>query len=248
MALSSKLIKDSDAGGAQGLRAFSMRDIEDDRRRIIAAAEKDAVEVRKLAQEILAQAKTALARIRGQADGVMADSEKRGFEKGLAEGVPKGIEQGARDAREAERRRIAEETDGLAKRLEDITAAIEAERADQTARMHKDLVLFAIAVARKIVKREISISHDVIKDNLTRAIDLVAEKSELQVRLNPSELDVVEEYLPKLKSVFTKLHGVKLVSDMNVSPGGCIVRTRSGEVDASIETQLEEIERQLFEM
>ncbi len=247
MASLSKVIRDTTADGARGLRAFSMRDIEDERRRIIAAAEKDADEVRKLAREILDQAKTALARIRQQADGVMADSEKQGYEKGRAEGVTEGIEQGRREAYEAERRRVGEETAEVAKRLADIAAEIEAERSKHTARAHIDMIGFALTLAQKIVKREVGIGHDVIKENLRKAIDLVAEKSELHVRLNPSELDIIEEYVPQLKGAFTKLNSIKLVPDMDVSPGGCIVQTKGGEVDARIETQLEEIERQLLE-
>ena len=248
MALSSKLIKDFEAGGARSLRAFSMRDIEQERRRIIALAEQDAAEIRALAQEILTQAKAAMTRICEQAETVRADAEKRGFEKGLAAGLAEGREEGRRAAYQEESERVRQQTAAPAEHLADIAASIEDERTRNIARARADLVELAVAAARKIAKCEINGNSDVIKKNLCKAIDLAAEKSELQVRLNPSELEVIEEYVPQLKSTFTKLKSIKLVPDMSISPGGCVVQTHGGEVDAQIETQLAEMEKQLLEL
>jgi flagellar assembly protein FliH len=247
MASSCKLIKDIDAGN-ESLHAFIVRDIEEDRRRIVAAAESDAAEVRKLAHEILEQAKTMLTRVREQADAIMAEAEKRGYEKGRAEGLSKGREEGKLDAYEAEARSVREQTGPLANRLARIATAIENERSNNLAHLQRDLLQCAIAVAKKIVRREVSLDADVIKNNLAKAIELSAEKSEIRVRLNPSDVGIIEEYVPKMKSTFSRLKSIHLVPDMNVSQGGCIVQSRGGEVDARIETQFEEIERQLLEV
>lgn len=248
MASSCKLIKDFEAGGKESLRPFSMQDIEAERRRIIAAAEQDAAEVKKLAQEILDLAKTMLARVREQAEVIMADAAKRGHDEGRAEGVNKGREEGKLAAYEAEARRVREETAPLADRLAEIATAIENERSNNLARAQADFLRCALAIARKVVKQEVAFNDGVIKDNLKKAVELSAEKSEIQVRLNPSDLEIVEEYVPQIKSEFSKLKSIHLVPDMAVSRGGCIVQTRSGEVDARIETQFEEIERQLLEV
>jgi flagellar assembly protein FliH len=248
MASSSKLIKALEVGANESLRAFSMQDIEQERRRIIARAERDAAEVRKLAQEILDQAKAMFAGVRGQAGLLMAEAEKRGHEKGHSEGLAKGREEGRQAAYEAESRRVREQTAPLARRLADISAAIEDERKDNLARAQADLLKCALAVARKVVKREVTVNEDVIKMNLGKAIELSAEKSEIQVRLNPADLQIIEEYVPQLKNAFSKLKSIHFVADMSVSQGGCIVQGRGGDVDARIETQFEEIERQLLEV
>jgi flagellar biosynthesis/type III secretory pathway protein FliH len=246
MASSFKLIKDIDAG-VESLRAFSVRDIEEERRRIMDAAERDGADVRRLAQEILDQAKTMLARVHEQAGAIMAEAEKSGYEKGHAEGLAAGREEGKIAAYETEARRVREQTAPLAGRLADIAGAIDSQRNACLTGAHRDLLKCAIAVAKKIVKREVSLADGAIKNNLTKAIELSAEKSEIRVRLNPSDAETIEEYVPQMKSAFSKLKGIHLVPDMNVSQGGCVVQSRGGEVDARVETQFEEIERQLME-
>ena len=247
MASSCKLIKGIDAGTGS-LRAFTMQDIEEDRRRIVAAAEADAAEVRKLAQEILEQAKTMLAGVREQADVIMAEAKKRGYEKGHAEGHARGREEGRLTAYEAEAHKVREQTAPLANRLDRIATAIENERAVNLAHLQRDMLQCAISVAKKIVRREISLENDVVKSNLAKAIELSAEKSAIRVRLNPADVEIIEEYIPQVKTAFAKLKSIHLVPDMNVSQGGCVIQSRGGEVDARIETQFEEIERQLLEV
>lgn len=110
-----------------------------------------------------------------------------------------------------------------------------------------DLLKLAVSIARKIIQQEIS-QHPRILANIVAAV--IADCSELEritIRLNPADYAIVA---PDRQGFFGSLSPdtqVTLMPDENITPGGCIVDTTTGTLDAQIETQLDEIYRRLME-
>jgi flagellar assembly protein FliH len=125
-------------------------------------------------------------------------------------------------------------------------AAIEEKRAEVAVLAERDLVKLAILVATKLVKTELSTGMPVAEENLRRAIELTANRRELKVLLHERDLARIEEYLPELRREFADVRKISLEASPSVEPGGVIVQTREGSVDATIATQLDQIERGLL--
>jgi len=161
-----------------------------------------------------------------------------------------GLELGRLDAIEhatkVERERVAAETAGLADLLRRVATSIEENRAALAGAAERDLVKLALAVAGKIVQAEISGGRAVVEGNLRRAIELTARRQEIKVLLNGADLARIEEFLPELRREFGDLQKIVLEPSDAVGAGGVVVQTREGSVDATIATQLEEIERGLL--
>ena len=66
------------------------------------------------------------------------------------------------------------------------------------------------------------------------------------MHVNPAEEARLEEYLPELLGHLRQIEEVELVGDETVSPGGCVLRLGSGEIDARMETQLASISEELL--
>ena len=98
----------------------------------------------------------------------------------------------------------------------------------------------------KIVKTTISAGAPVAIENLRRAIELTASRRELKVLLHERDLARIEEFLPELRREFADVRKIALEPSPAVEPGGVIVQTREGSVDATIATQLDQIERGLL--
>jgi flagellar assembly protein FliH len=129
--------------------------------------------------------------------------------------------------------------------LRKAAAAIEEKRAEAAALAERDLVKLAILVATKIVKKEVE-AGPVAIGNLRRAIELTASRRELKVLLHERDLARIEEYLPELRREFADVRKIALEPSPAVEPGGVIVQTREGSVDATIAAQLDQIERGLL--
>jgi flagellar assembly protein FliH len=153
-----------------------------------------------------------------------------------------GLELAKADALELARAEAAP----LAELLRAAAAGIDAKRAEVVTLAERDLVRLAILVATKIVKTAISAGMPVAAENLRRAIELTAARRELKVLLHERDLARIEEFLPELRREFADLQKIELEPSPAVEPGGVIVQTREGSVDATIATQIEQIERGLI--
>jgi flagellar assembly protein FliH len=162
------------------------------------------------------------------------------------EGRAAGREEGAKQAAEVERKRIASEVAPLSGVLKEMTRAIEGRRKDLLEAAERDVVQLAVAIAEKIVKGEVASGRKVAAANVRRAVEIAVNRGTLEIRLNPRDHSLVEKYLPELTSEFSDIDSVELRDDPSVERGGCVVHTRKGKIDADLGTQLGEIERALL--
>lgn len=103
--------------------------------------------------------------------------------------------------------------------------------------IEQELVHLAIKIAEKIVCREVSLDENVALEMTKRALAQIDRRSLAEVHLNPEDFSFVQENQNE-----TGFHGsLKLIEDQSVSRGGCLVHTDTGDFDATIESQFEEI-------
>lgn len=154
-------------------------------------------------------------------------------------------ERGRQEGARAERERWAAEAARLREIVAAAAAALEARRAELLAGVEQDLVSLAVAIASKIVRAEVDAGRAVAPAAVRRAIELVGGRREVRVLLHPRDVELVERCLPDLRRDLADLGRVTLEASDRVSPGGCVVLTPEGSVDADLPTQLAEIERGL---
>ena len=152
-----------------------------------------------------------------------------------------GLELAKADALEIVRREAAP----LADLLRQAAAALREKQSELTTLAERDLVKLALQIAAKVVKKEIA-AGAVAVDNLRRAIELTANRRELKVLLHEQDLAKIEQVLPELRREFADLRKIELNPSPAVEPGGVIVQTREGSVDATIAAQFDQIERGLL--
>jgi flagellar assembly protein FliH len=198
----------------------------------------DSFEEEVRAQQKLVQARDILQAALAERDRIREEARREGLEKGKEE---------ARElVQRSERERVNAETAGLRELLRRAAQALDEKRSELIARAERDLVKLALAIAEKIVKREVARSPEIAPQNVRRAIELTAKRQEVRLLVHPSDLATVEAYLPDLRREFSDILAVALEGAESVARGGCVVSTREGSVDATLETQLREIERGLL--
>jgi flagellar assembly protein FliH len=173
-------------------------------------------------------------------------AQKEGREGGLAagreEGLAAGRAQGRKEAFDGASKEIASATEGLVESLRQF-----AERKDGLfTQAESDLLKLSLVIARKVVAREVAADAHVTAANVKRCLEMLSQRKNLVIRVAPGTLAVVEEALPEMGRKLGDLSSVKVLADESVSPGGCLVTGESGMIDATMESQLEEVERVLF--
>lgn len=159
----------------------------------------------------------------------LAEIEREAFASGYAQGEKAGFETGAHRA-EAMLRRLAATIDELTTLRRSLVAQTE-----------RELVQLALAVARRIVNREVSIDRDLVVTIARIALERLGGATTATIRLHPDDYAaVVERHGEAWAGV-----RVQVVADDSISRGGCKVESEVGFIDASIDAQFAEIAGEL---
>lgn len=161
-------------------------------------------------------------------------------EEAYQRGWQVGSEEGRQNAENEYRTKLHEASELLEKANEERQAII--------AGSEDEIVQLALAVARKIISHELVVNPDIIVDIVKRAINKTSDREELTVRVNPDNLESTINAQDDIIRSTKGIRRLKILADPTVAPGGCVVETQNGTVDARVERQLSEIEQSLMEV
>jgi flagellar assembly protein FliH len=116
------------------------------------------------------------------------------------------------------------------------------------ARYAPELVRLAVEIAEKIVHRTVAAEPELVASVLDRARQEVVDARRIRIRLNPDDHGLLAEIRPDLLTLGNDDGRViEIVTDSELSRGGCRLETENGVVDATVPTQIGEIRRQLLD-
>ncbi len=106
-----------------------------------------------------------------------------------------------------------------------------------------DLVKLAIAIARRVLRREIATDPDALRGLVKAALEKLEGREIERVRVNPADAAAVKQHLEaaRMSAKF------EVVPEPRLERGAAVFETSRGNLDASIETQLDEIQRGLVD-
>jgi flagellar assembly protein FliH len=148
---------------------------------------------------------------------------------------------GVREGEAAGRSRAAAELQPVLGRLERSITELAGLRARLRREAEADLVRLALAIARRILRRELAVDPDAIHGLVLGALEKLQGQEICRVRVHPAHAGVVSACLRQMAAAAP----VEVVSDASREPGTVIFETERGNLDASVESQLREIERGL---
>lgn len=156
-------------------------------------------------------------------------------EEAYSAGYNAGLRQGARAA------------DALIGRLEQDVAAAEEERARLLELVEHDVLMLCLEAVEKIVRHEIKTDQRVVVRMIKSCLRRIKDREPVDVRVSQQEVEFVRSQRDELLSLVEGARGLTISDDRRISPGGCVLESASGTVDARIETQVEQIRSKLME-
>ncbi|MBI2413263.1 MAG: hypothetical protein HYV24_08650 [Deltaproteobacteria bacterium] len=159
--------------------------------------------------------------------------EREAYERGFAAGEKAGFEFGKQKAEVL--------FNGIAGLLDSLSSFKET--------LHKpcedEMVELCIAISKKVLQRELELKKEGIVDCVRTALKSVVAGGEITIKVNPKDQEILLLHKGELAKYGDGVKGVKIESDESVSKGGCLVDTNFGEIDASIDSVMTEIEEKL---
>ena len=106
----------------------------------------------------------------------------------------------------------------------------------------KAILPLALKAAKKIVSKELELHPETIVDIVMQTLSSVKQNHKIKIYINKADKDALELEKNRLKEVFESLQSLTILEREDVSPGGCIIETESGIINASMENQWRALE------
>jgi len=104
-----------------------------------------------------------------------------------------------------------------------------------------EVLRLALKVAEQVIRSEVSLHKDVCSGIVADAISRVTDREQIVVRVNHEDVEQIKKTKPKLASVIDGVKNFSIIEDNTIDPGGCVIETALGYVDARIKTRLQAI-------
>src|SRR5262249_28756168 len=103
----------------------------------------------------------------------------------------------------------------------------------------------AAAIAERIIRRELSQTPEITLELIAEALQLSSGMTDVTVHVSPQDYANIGTQIHRLVNYTERLGSSSIAVDESISPGGCIVKTKFGQIDQQIESQLKRIEEEL---
>jgi flagellar assembly protein FliH len=147
---------------------------------------------------------------------------EQAFEEGFAAGVAQAQSQ----------------LDGPASALAAAADQLQALRTDAAASVEADAVDLALRIAEQAVGAAVAVDPELVVEAVRGALRRLVERDRVLILVNPDDLELVRDHVARLVGELGGIEHCEVQAERRVRPGGAIVRTSEGEVDATLETKL----------
>lgn len=108
--------------------------------------------------------------------------------------------------------------------------------------MHLSILPLALKAAKKIVGKELQTHPETIVDIVLQALVPVTQNHRVKIFINKADKEILEAHRPQIRKILEQLESLSIQERADVSPGGCIIETETGIINATIENQWRALE------
>lgn len=160
------------------------------------------------------------------------DARAIGYERGIAEGHQRGYE----------------EYSELIQSAQDIVEASKHDYDKHIESSEKLILELGIKVAGKILGKKLTDDEEEFLSLVKRALKNARDYKNIQLHIHPIHYQFLLGHKEELTTIFPKEIDFYIFPDDELAEDSCIIESENGRIDASVDSQLEEIKKKLFEM
>lgn len=174
--------------------------------------------------------------------------EQQAKEEGYKDGYNRGYADGQQEAVQFLVERADAERAAYQEDISAFLSRIEAERQRLWEELEPQIVGLVFDLAKQVIKQEVQASRTVAISMIRNVLRRVSDSGALRIRVSPEDLEQVRDNRAEFMTMLDGIPHLEIVEDRRIGEGGCIVDTESGNIDARIETQLDEVADTLTQM
>ncbi|MFD1360337.1 flagellar assembly protein FliH [Lentibacillus salinarum] len=194
-------------------------------------------------QRIKDEQANAIKQTNTEIEAVKADWEKERqqyIEQARQEGYTAGFQQGKQDGFEHYQQLITDANDVVKAATRDYHKTLE--------QSNEQIVDLAIHIAEKIMRQQLEEQPETFMAIVQSAIKETGDKPELSLYLNPVNYDAIIQQKDELTRFAGRDVRISVYADETLNEGSCLIEHPFGQIDASIDEQLQELREKLHEV
>lgn len=129
--------------------------------------------------------------------------------------------------------------------LKNYANMIQSEKEELATRYEQEVLDLAFEIAGRILGHELKERPDTIAQMTREALKQVIDCKRITVRANPDDLSYLQNLRSDIADQLSQETRFELISDNKVQPGGCVIDTERGSLDARVGSQLETLKNNL---
>lgn len=108
--------------------------------------------------------------------------------------------------------------------------------------LQKTVLPLALKAAKKIVGRELESNPETIVDIVRQTLKPVTQNHHIRIFVSKQDKEILEKKKKDLKAILEHVQTFMIEEREDVTPGGCIIETEAGIINASLENQWRALE------
>lgn len=122
--------------------------------------------------------------------------------------------------------------------LQAAVAGVQEIRDETAAQVERDAIELALQLSEKIVAGALAVESERVVDVVRGALRRLAERRRVTILVNPDDLDAVRGATDSFVTGLGGIEHCEVQAERRIAPGGALVRTEEGQIDATVATQL----------
>lgn len=175
-------------------------------------------EARQIVASARAEAEAIVAAARAEADSIRRAARQEGYAQGRAD---------AREELLAARAELDQLVDDINRQHERFLSEAEPQ-----------LAQLALMIAAKVIEREVVLAGDVAVSIARACIRRIKERRWLRIHVNPESIESIRAAREEILAQTGTDTRLEVTEDPRVDPGGCMIESPSGLMDARIQTRI----------
>lgn len=161
------------------------------------------------------------------ANEILEKAKKEGYNEGLALGQEAGLN----------------EMDSLIEEAKDIKQGALIEKKAMAKSLEGELIHLVLSCVKKVIDHEIEKDHKLLLNLIEKGIEKCTYTDSLIIRVSSEDYEVVSSSKNKIYMMTQGIDSIEIKKDPALNRGSILIETISGTVDASLETQITQIEK-----
>lgn len=189
-------------------------------------------QARERADEIVEEAELEAETIISEKEEKVAEAREEGYKAGYNDGT----------------RQAQEDTIEMIEQGETILQEARRKRNSLIGELDEEFVSLLSQLAGRVVREYVEADPDTVLRTVKQAVEEVRDQQQVTVVLHPKDLVPVQTAVDSFLDQHPSLSHVNLVEDDRLERGGCRIRTDYGDIEATLQAQVDHLSRSLLNL